>query len=890
MVLGSGGAVAQRGSAPEPPRTVRALVVSSPIDIDGRLDEPVWATAPAATGFVQREPVEGAPAEHDTDVRILFDAGAIYIGVRLHDPEPHTIARQLVRRDQWGQYDYFEVGLDPNRDRRTGYLFRVSAANVQRDEYLYDDNEEDEAWDATWSSAVQIDGEGWTAELRIPLSQLRYEASADEQTWGVNFARYRLRSNETSMFSLISRLQEGIVSQFVPLEGIQLASASRRIEMRPYVLSQAWVGPAEIGNPFTDGSDVSARTGIDIRYGLGAQFTLDATINPDFGQVEADPAVINLTAFEQFFEERRPFFVEDARVFDFSLSGRTNRLFYSRRIGRTPHSDAPDGADFADVPDAASILGAAKLTGRTAGGLSVGALVALTDREKGRAYFADVDEIRSFRAEPRSEFGVFRLQQDFNDGASTIGGIATLMHRDLPGDRSFDFLPSNAISAGLDWEHQWGDRTWAFFGYLSGSHVRGDSVAMIRLQRASNHFFQRPDSRWLEMDSSATSLTGIDWRMTFERRRGDWTGSIWAAQVTSGYEVNDAGFSTRQEVLDGGFRIGYLNIEPGPLFRSYSARFWTFHNWSHDALRDPWSTSAWGRAHMSGSFNLNLEAELLNNWEVEASVNARPETMDRTATRGGPLMLAPRSVQAELGFQTDRRHKLSIGPSVMIERRALDAGSELQLSAEIELRPSSNVEIEVEPEWSRGSTGAQYIGTTRALPFSPTFGARYVFARLERRELGLETRVNVAFSPHLSLQIFAQPLLSSGDYTDYLQLLAPETFSFDTFADGSFAGGACAGGRTCVDGEGRRLIDFDGDGQADFSFRDRDFNVRSLIGNAVLRWEYRPGSTLFLVWQRRQEDELRGTGNFRFRRDADALFAAPAENIFMIKLNYWLSL
>ena len=278
--------------------SVAAARRTSPVAIDGRLDDAAWRTAPIAGGFVQKEPVEGAAAVHATEVRILYDDDALYVGARMFDDEPGTIARQLVRRDEDGNADWFAVGVDPRLDRRTGYLFFVSAANVQRDQYVYNDDDQDDAWDAVWASAVRTDSLGWTAELRIPLSQLRYETSSAEQTWGVNFARGRIRSNEETHFALISSLQQGIVSQFGTLTGLRTTHAARRIEVRPYAVAGGQFEPAEAGNPFQDGSTATQRAGMDMRYGLGSSFTLDATINPDFGQVEADPAVINLTAFE----------------------------------------------------------------------------------------------------------------------------------------------------------------------------------------------------------------------------------------------------------------------------------------------------------------------------------------------------------------------------------------------------------------------------------------------------------------------------------------------------------------------------------------------------------------------------------------------------------------
>ena len=882
-------------TAPLP--TTEAAIIDSAIEIDGILDEEGWNRAPVASDFVQGEPVEGVPAQEDTEVWILFDGNSLYVGAFLHDSRPELIADQLVRRDDGGSYDYFEVSLDPNSDRRTGYSFRVSAANVQGDAYLYDDRREDQAWDAVWESEVRRVADGWTVEMKIPLSQIRYEAADSVQSWGANFTRMRQLTREKSYFRLISRLQEGRVSQFGRLEGIRIPEASRRVEVRPYVLSSAHRGPAEEGDPFFDGSAFDTRTGLELRYGLGSSFTLDATINPDFGQVEADPATINLSAFETFYQERRPFFVEDARIFDFTLSGHRNSLFYSRRIGRSPQGSRPYEADFTDVPDAATILGAAKMTGRTSGGLSIGALAAVTQEEVGRAFYADQGLQEEFPVEPQGQFGVVRLQQDFRDGGSQLGGIVTGMRRDLPADGAFDFLTGEAFSAGLDFEHTWSNREWALHGFLAGSHVRGDSTAIIRLQRASNHYLHRPDALYVDMDSTATSMTGAEWRLQLDKRSGQhWTGGVWVAQLTPGFEINDLGFSQSRERLDGGTRISYREIQPGNIFRSYNASFTTYHNWSHDVLEaDPFSWNEWGRAHTSGSFNLSGKLQLLNYWRVDGNIRYSPDRMSRTATRGGPLMEDPGNVSAGFRMHTDRRRALSFSPGFEISRGRNDSGRSFRAGTGIQVRPSPRVEIEVSPAFNFQKEGAQYVTSTSVLPFQDTFGTRYIFSDLERSTFSMDTRVNMTFSPKLSLQLFAQPFLSSGQYLTYKQLAGSESYEFLVFGEGEYredeeGNPRCLGGQNCLDARGGvRHLDLDGDGTVDHSFGDRDFNLRSLIGNAVVRWEYRPGSTVFLVWQHRQS-AWANTGDFDLNRDLAALWEAPSDDVFMVKVNYWLGL
>ncbi|MFT5142986.1 MAG: hypothetical protein ACI84D_001606 [Thalassolituus oleivorans] len=875
--------------------TARASSLQGDITIDGRLNDAGWEGVEIATGFVQQLPVEGDPATIKTEARVVFDGQAVYVSARMYDPDPSSIAKQMVRRDESGQFDDFVVGFDTNLDLRTGYLFRVSAANVQWDAYMFDDGELDTSWNAVWTSAIHIDEEGWSVEMRIPLSQMRYVASDAPQTWGVDYVRHKKSTNEETQFALISQLQKGRVSQFGRLENVLIQRAARRIEVRPYVLSRAATGPAEEGNPFQDGSDFGSQVGFDFRYGLGAQFNLDATFNPDFGQVEADPAVINLTGFETFFPEQRPFFVEDARIFDFRLSGRSY-LFYSRRIGREPSGRAPDGAEFFEKPEAASIQAAAKLTGRTSKGLSVGVLTALTQRETGNALFtSDPTGLETnypattsaFTVEPRTGFGVVRLRQDFNGGASTVGFIGTAAKRDLPEDGAFDFLTSTALNAGIDWEHQWADREWSFNGYAAGSRVSGDEEALVRIQRSSNHYFQRPDATRLDLDSTRTDLSGLDWRMTLERQRGKhWTGSVWAAQVTPGFEINDLGFSNTLERLDGGMRVTYKEIDPGQVLRNYSVSFFSFHNWMHEALDGPLFGKSWSDAHVSGSATLRSEVEFLNYWRIESSISLKPELTSRTQARGGPLLRMPGSQSYEVTVESDARKLFSIEPSIDYEVAGQDSGDQLKLSIGAKYRPSPRVEIGLEPEWTRSNTGAQYVTSLADESFESTFGRRYIFGVLERQEFGLEARVSVTLNPRLSLQIFAQPLLSAGNYVDYRQLIKPMSYSFDTFEAGAATAAGCSGAGTCVDADGTRFFDFDRDGTADGSTSDRNFNVRSLIGNAVLRWEYRPGSTLFLVWQRQQSDRV-AVGDFDFRRDAEALLNADAYNVLILKLNYW---
>lgn len=865
--------------------------------MDGRLDEPAWERARPAPEFVQGEPVEGARPVHPTTVRVLFDDQALYVGARMQEDDASAIADQLVRRDASGQYDYFEILLDPERDGRTGYLFRVSASGVQRDAYLFDDSEEDENWDAVWSSAVRRDSAGWSAEVRIPLSQLRYESGdGAPRLWGVNFVRRRLASNSISYLALQSRTIGGRVSQFGRLAGLELIGSPHPIEVEPYLATRLVTGPSAAGDPFFDGSELEPRAGLDATYRIGSSFSLNATLNPDFGQVEVDPAVVNLTAFETFFPEKRPFFVQDARIFDFELSGRQSRLFFSRRIGREPQGRVPDEATFVDAPERTTILGAAKLTGRTPGGLSLGLLGALTPEETAAFRVLGEPDDRRVVLEPASQYGVLRLQQELREGATRVGGILTAMRRDLPPGGELDALPSSALAAALDLGHEWGGpsgRRWSLSGYLAATHVRGDPAAMVAIQTNPQHYFQRPDAENLSVDSTATHLTGVNWNVEFARRSGEhWTYSVSLEELAPDFSVNDLGFYDQGEQFDLTANATYREIDPGPLFRSWEVSSFTYHELRHELFDGPFSSSQWARAYKDGEVNVNAEFELHNNWDVDLGVEFGPRSLSDTDTRGGPLMTDPASFGWEVGFRTDSRRAISLGPTLEVTRRSQGAGEELELELDLTVRPAPAFQLGLEPSLSFEEDGAQFVMATDAVPYEATYGRRYLFADLERTELSLAARLDVAFSPELSFQLFAQPLIAAADFVTYKQLARPESYAFTTFEEGSASTSEgevrCVGGTTCV-ADGVRWFDLDADGIADESLGGRDFNFRSLRGNAVLRWEYRPGSTLFLVWQQSRESE-EGVGSFELGRDLDGLFGAPAENTFILKVSHYLSL
>jgi hypothetical protein len=535
------------------------------------------------------------------------------------------------------------------------------------------------------------------------------------------------------------------------------------------------------------------------------------------------------------------------------------------------------------------------VTGRTTRGLSLGALAAVTRAEHGEAFFGADRSFRGFSAEPRTQYGVLTARQDFRGGLSQIGVIATGVHRALPADGSFDELPDQAYTAGVRFDHQWGlRRGWKLNGFLAGSHVMGEPEAIVAIQRSSVHYYQRPDATRARVDTAATSISGAEWRLQLDRQNTDhWTGSIWTAGVTKGFEVNDLGFSTTRERIDGGARIGYRQLRPGRLFRDYNLGLNTVYNFSWEALEDASAWSSWRRAYTNGNFSFNANGQFTNYWSANLNLSLNPDRYSRSATRGGPVMVEPGGLNARIGVGTDRRRSTTVNANFNYTAGSRDSGDDWSVSANLTLRPRPNVQLTIQPEFSVQRDAAQYVTSTGTLAYQPTFGRRYLYGQLEQKQVGFEVRADYTLSPALSFQLYAQPLLSAGDYTAYRQLRGPSSYGFVDFTRGSATSVngtvACVGGTMCRDAAGDQHVDFDGDGRVDYRFADRDFNVRSLVGNAVLRWEYRPGSTIFLVWQRQQEEEV-VLGDFDFGRDLDALWGSPAHNRFIVKVNYWLGL
>ena len=871
----------------------RAVRVDVPIAIDGVLDEPVWMTAPALTEFLQTVPDEAQRVTEETEVRFLYDDDNIYVGAWLWD-EGEVPAR-LRRRDQGTpDADYFVVIFDSYHDHRTAYRFAVSAAGNHSDEIMTIGRGGggrgfgfgDRSWDPVIDVRTTITDDGWFVEWRIPFSQLRYRTD-EIQTWGLQVERKLRRKGEDTVWAFRPRNEPQVVARYGHLYGIEGIPQGKRLELLPFSTARAEYREiprseaAGFDNPFRSGSEYFGNMGLDLKYRLGTNLTLDAAMNPDFGQVELDPAVINLTAFETRFDEKRPFFVEGAEIFRFGeggarWGGSDAQLLYSRRIGRTPQGFVPDVAAYSDVPGQTTIPGAAKLTGKTAGGWSVGLLEVVTDRVT--APWIDPDGTRGREeVEPRSNYLVARLRRDIRQGTGSLGVITTSVHRDLRSETLRSRLRSSAYSVGVDGRIETRSLKWRLAGKLSGSRVDGGVDAIARTQRSSARYMDRPDATHMEFDPDARSLSGLYGQLNLSKQTGTWQGNLGVTAITPGYEVNDLGFQSFADRVEATSSFGYRQPRVSRHFRMLNVTVNTTNTFNFGGEAVASNVGLW----------VNAEHASFNRFNI--GINRRFEAWNDRLTRGGPLTLEPAGYFGNLNFNTDRRGILQFRGGFRVNED--DAGG-WNRSGNLGLffRFWEIYELDVGPQVSRDRVAAQYVTTVPDPAATQTSGNRYLFAPLDQTTVAIETRFNVTFSPDLTFELYAQPFMSSGDYRGLMELAASRSFRFLQY--GKDVGSVIRGENA------KYLVDPEGDGAEPFEVSDLDFNLRSLLGSAVLRWEWRPGSTLFLVWQQtRSERLLRAAGRtfddevgeFNLGRDGRTLFGLKSDNVFVVKVTYWLN-
>lgn len=865
----------KNGSAPAAVRTLRAVRTPSTIKVDGTLDDAAWAAAPAASDFTQSYPKAGEAGTQKTEVRVLYDNDALYVGVRAFDTRADSIAAQLARRDATGIYsDWIHVVVDSYHDRRNAFRFSTNPRGVQKDVLHSDDRNEDINWDAVWEVGTTVDKEGWTAEYRIPFSQLRFGGASkgEERVWGLHVQRDIARNGERVTWNPWKPADPGYISMSGDLVGISDIPIPRRLEIQPYVSSKLTRAPGDRNDPFYKLNDATRSTGGDVKFGLPNGLTLTATVNPDFGQVEVDPAVVNLSAFESFFPEKRPFFVEGASIFNLG-SVRTGpgygnqQIFYSRRIGRSPQRFAP--GRYTDVPAATTIIGAAKLSGKT-GPWTVGVLNAVTSKEQ-----AEVDDGNGVRTttpvEPFTNYLIGRVRRDLRGGNTLvgIGGTSVLRNVDDPVFR--DLLRSSANVISADFDHRFPNKAWQLNGAFSKSLIRGTEPVILAAQRSSARYYQRPDADYLAVDDNATSLGGHSTVIGLTKS-GAISTRFTAKQVSPGFEVNDLGFMGRVDYRNLGGNFFYNNNKPGKRFRDYFAGIGTNQAWN------------FGGDKIWSSLFYEAGGTLTNQWYFGGGGGLNAAYLDDRMTRGGPMGKQYFGYDFWTWGGTDSRRRMPLYWNGNLSLNS-DGGYYRSVYPGFDFRPSSNMKISVSPGFEQSLNTLQFVRSVADANATRTFGRRYVFSDLRQTTVSANIRAEWTVSRALSFQSYLQPFASSGAYSRFKELKTPRTTDYTVYGEA----GSTISPSTDAGKPEAYTVDPDGTGPgAPFSIGNPDFRTQSLRGNAVMRWEYRPGSVLFFVWQQARSAFTPLEGDFRIGRDARDIFGRPS-NTFLVKATYWIA-
>lgn len=847
--------------------TTKPLAGVKPPVIDGVMDEASWNGVEWEDDFIESRPDENTPPSNQTRFKITYDQKFIYIGIQCLDNLPEKIVKRLSRRDSFDG-DWIGVFIDSYYDKRTAFGFIVSAAGVKSDVFESNNgSNEDESWNPIWYTKTSIDADGWIAEMKIPLSQLKFGKS-EEQVWGMEIMRRHFREEERSVWQRLPPDIAGFVSEFGELHGLFNLEPQKQLEIQPYSVARIKSYEAEEGNPFLDGSDSKLTVGLDAKIGITNDLTMDLTINPDFGQVEADPSAIALDGFQIFFEEQRPFFVENKNIFDYRVSsseaGNTfgsDNLFYSRRIGRSPqgYPDTADG-EFVDQPENTNIIGAAKFSGKTKDGWSIGVLESVTAKK-----YAAIDnngQRRKEVVEPLTNYFVGRLQKDFNERNSYIGGIFTTTLRDQLTE-GLDFLHKSAFTGGLDFKHQWNERDWYFGGNIIWSHVNGSAEAIQNTQESITHLFQRVGADHVEVDQERTSLSGTGGNIQLGKiGNGHWkfeTGATWRSPEL---EINDIGFQRRSDDIRHYTWIGYQTLRPDNTFRKVGL------NYNH------WSVWDFGGNHNSLMFNTNTWQNWKNNWFTNIGINYEPIRYSNFALRGGPRLRESGQIRFWNGINMDRRKDLRFNFFHNGNKAVDDSYSSYNAEFGITYQPMNSLRISASPEYGIYKNKLQYIDN-----LDVNGDTRYLNGTVDQRTLSMSFRLNYTINPNLTVQYWGQPFISRGRYANFKEVVAPLAKTFENrisnFMDNqvSITNDVYA-------------VDDDLDGATDFSFDNPDFSFVQFRSNLVVRWEYTPGSEIYLVWS--QDLSQSGNPQERLFDDLqDNIFNnEKPQNIFLIKATY----
>jgi hypothetical protein len=827
-----------------------------PPTIDGRIDDPAWLQGEWAGDYTQQIPTEGAKPSQPTELKILYDERNVYFAIRAYD-DPALVHRYPGRRDDMTG-DIVGVCFDSYNDKRTGFEFDLTAGGAKIDLILGNgETEWDTSWNAVWDGKVNHDEKGWTAEFRVPLNQLRY-GPQEEQVWGLHSWRWIDRNQEEDQWQLIPRKNTGRMHQLGELHGIRGLRRPRHVELLPYGLGRVSAGPSVPDG----GTEGGGSLGLDAKLGLTSNFTLDATVNPDFGQVEADPSVVNLTAYETFFEEKRPFFLEGRKILAFGIEDE-DQLFYSRRIGAPPSRSpglAPD--ETASLPESTTILGAFKLTGKTNGGLSVAALQAFTQKET--VTVASPLGGRDVVVEPFGSYSVGRVHKDWNKGNTSLGGMITSTHRWVE-DPALAFLPTQATTGGLDFTRYFRNRSWLLEASGIVSHVKGDPAAILALQTSAVHYYQRPDASHLGVDPGRTSLTGHGGLVRFGRSENRRLRLLdhfhW---YSPGLDMNDVGYLRQADVLANQVFLGWSETTPKGPFRSYSFQL---------AREDQWD---FGGLATRSKTELDASSQFKNKWEAQAQLSYE-HVVDTRMLRGGPALRWHDFFDVSLSGQTDSSRRVWGRLSGERSSARDDDSRSSELSGYLNLRLSKRLSVSGSASYSRLLDNLQYVATAR-----PGDGPRWVLGRIDQDTWSFTFRANFAITPDLTVQYYGSPFIGTARYTAFKQatdtLAQANADRFHLYGPDEIAYRAASNTYHVTEAGG---------GPA-YSFGNPDFSFQQFRSNLVVRWEWKPGSSVYVVWSQGRTAEA-AAWNGSFGDNWNELWRTQPDNVFLVKLSYWFS-
>ena len=832
-----------------------------PPSIDGKLDDKSWEIVEWTSDFIEREPDENTPPTEQTKFKIIYDDKNLYLAFRCYDKSPKDIVKRLSRRDGF-EGDWVEINIDSYNDKRTGFSFTSSVSGVKGDEFISQNgNNWDGSWNPIWYLKTSIDEEGWIAEVKIPFSQLKF-GNAENQVWGIQVQRRFFRAEERSVWQRIPQNAPGWVSEFGELHGLQGIKPQKQLEIQPFITGQTKTYEKEIGNPYRDGQDNALNGGLDAKIGITNDLTLDLTINPDFGQVEADPAAIALDGFQIFFREQRPFFVENKNIFDYSFADGADNVFYSRRIGRNPQGFAnTESNEFSKTPSNTTIIGAAKFSGKTKNGWSLGVLETVTAREV--AKITDGTNKRKEIVEPLTNYFVARAQKDFNNRNSFVGTIFTATHRDFKND-ALDFLRKSAYTGGIDFQHNWKNRKYFLNANFVASHVLGSKEAIASTQSSLTHLFQRVDASHVEIDPNRTSLTGTGGRFQVGKSsEGHWryNGSLmWRSPEL---ELNDIGFLRQADEIKQTGNIYYQTLKPFGGFRRINLGFNQFTTFDFDGN--------FNRLQMAVNTNLNLK----NNWFINSEVVYKPFIYTNTILRGGPRFRFSEEVFEYINFSSDSRKKFRYNFGVYNSNGKNNSFSYLEFDSGFTYQPINALTFSLSPNYTINKNKTQYVTSVQ-------YGSesKYITASINQTTLSATVRLNYSINPNLTIQYYGQPFISRGTYKEFNFVTNPTANYYKDRVSHYDASQI-----SLDDTVNSYSVDEDRNGSVDYRIDNPNFSEVQFRSNLVVRWEYIPGSELFFVWSQGIDGSANPNDNLLRGLDSQ-LFNRVPENIFLIKATY----